>query len=92
MIGKWPALSIQKDASKFPFPQDNELTAESVSTFLAGFESGTLEPTYKSEAIPTENDGPVRIIVGKSFNSIVLDAKKDVFVEFYAPWCGYWNI
>jgi len=24
-----------------------------------------------------------------NFNSIVLDSKKDVLVEFYAPWCGH---
>lgn len=35
------------------------------------------------------NDGPVTIVVGKSFDTIVNDKTKDVLIEFYAPWCGH---
>jgi len=31
----------------------------------------------------------IRIPVGKNFDEIVEDSTKDVFVEFYAPWCGH---
>jgi len=31
----------------------------------------------------------VKIIVGSTFDEIVMNNKKDVLVEFYAPWCGH---
>lgn len=31
----------------------------------------------------------VVVLTDGSFDSIVLDPSKDVFVEFYAPWCGH---
>lgn len=43
----------------------------------------------KSEEIPADNSAPVKVVVGKSFDDIVLDETKDVLVEFYAPWCGH---
>ena len=47
---------------------------------------GTLEPYFKSEAVPEPNDGPVKIAVAKNFQALVTDSTKDVLVEFYAPW------
>lgn len=32
-------------------------------------------------------DGDVLVVVGKSFDEIVLDESKDVLLEVYAPWC-----
>jgi protein disulfide-isomerase-like protein len=44
-----------------------------------------------SEPIPPTrlNSGPVKIVVGKSFDDIVLKPGRDVVIEFYAPWCGH---
>jgi protein disulfide-isomerase A1 len=36
-----------------------------------------------------QNDGNVKIVVGDSFDDIVLDETKDVLLEVYAPWCGH---
>jgi protein disulfide-isomerase A1 len=71
---------------------DEEGTALSFKSAV-DFVTQTLEDKYqsyrKSEPIPENNDGPVKIIVGKNFEEIVRDKNKDVFVEFYAPWCGH---
>ncbi|MCP6199197.1 thioredoxin domain-containing protein, partial [Klebsiella pneumoniae] len=39
-------------------------------------------------AIP-ENDGPVKVAVGKNFKELVTDSNRDALIEFYAPWCGH---
>ncbi|KAJ2314783.1 protein disulfide-isomerase precursor, partial [Coemansia sp. RSA 2704] len=88
---KWPAFAIQKQANldKFPFPQDKSITEDDVAEFVQAFVDGTIEPSYKSEAIPETNDGNVFVLVSKQFNEVVFDKSKDVLVEFYAPWCGH---
>ena len=42
-------------------------------------------PPMKSEPIPEPNDGPVKIIVGRTFRKIVNAPKLDVFVLFHDP-------
>jgi len=31
----------------------------------------------------------VKVVVGDTFERLVLDDSKDVMIEFYAPWCGH---
>ena len=50
---------------------------------------GKLKPYIKSQAIPKRQSGHVKVVVGKNFESVVLDKTKDVLIEFYAPWCGH---
>merc|ERR1712154_280905 len=38
--------------------------------------------------VPETNDEPVYVLVGSEFEKVV-GGDKDVFVEYYAPWCGH---
>jgi len=66
-----------------------DLTVDVISTFVEEVLGGKLAPSLKSEPIPEKNDAPVKVIVGKEFDKIVKDETKDVFVKYYAPWCGH---
>merc|ERR1711864_9980 len=74
---------------KYPYDQELEITAETIGKFVAEFVEGKVEPSIKSEPIPETQEGPVQIVVAKNYDDIVLDDKKDVLIEFYAPWCGH---
>ncbi|KAL1880803.1 hypothetical protein VTK73DRAFT_4973 [Phialemonium thermophilum] len=89
--GKFPAFAIQETVKnqKFPFDQSKEITHDSIKTFVDDFVAGKIEPSVKSEPIPETQEGPVTVVVAKSYNDIVLDDNKDVLLEFYAPWCGH---
>ncbi|KAI0843121.1 protein disulfide isomerase [Hypoxylon sp. FL0890] len=88
---KFPSFAIQDTLKnqKFPFDQEKEITHDTISTFVDDFIAGKIEPSLKSEAIPEKQEGPVTVVVGKSYEDIVLDDSKDVLIEFYAPWCGH---
>jgi protein disulfide-isomerase A1 len=88
---KFPAFAIQEVAKnqKFPFDQEKEITFDAIKAFVDDFVAGKVEPSIKSEPIPETQEGPVTVVVAKSYNDIVLDDTKDVLIEFYAPWCGH---
>ncbi|XP_010516042.1 PREDICTED: protein disulfide isomerase-like 1-3 isoform X1 [Camelina sativa] len=71
------------------FILDGELTVKNIKTLAEDFLADKLKPFYKSDPLPENNDGDVKIIVGDNFDEIVLDESKDVLLEIYAPWCGY---
>ncbi|KAG6890343.1 hypothetical protein C0992_002168 [Termitomyces sp. T32_za158] len=88
---KWPAFVVQnlKEQLKYPLDQSKEVTPEAVGEWIEQYLAGKIEPTLKSQPIPETQDNAVYTLVGKSFDQVVFDDSKDVFVEFYASWCGH---
>lgn len=56
---------------------------------MEGFKNGTLDAHFKSAPVPETNDEPVKVVVGDSFEDLVLTEDKFVLLEAYAPWCGH---
>ncbi|KAK2705609.1 protein disulfide-isomerase-like [Artemia franciscana] len=82
-------IKLEEDMTKYK-PEDPELTAENMKSFVQAFLDNKLKPHRLSEEIPEDWDSePVKVLVAKNFREVVFDDTKDVLVEFYAPWCGH---
>lgn len=88
---KWPSFVIQslEDQLKYPYDQSKPVEAEAVSAMVGEYVAGKLLPKLKSQPIPESQNESVFTLVGDQFDEVVYDDSKDVFVEFYATWCGH---
>merc|ERR1712181_60710 len=78
-----------EDMVKFK-PEDDSLTEANMRAVLKQFKAGELKPHLKSEEQPEDWDAnAVKVLVSSNFASVAMAEGKDVFVEFYAPWCGH---
>jgi len=69
---------------------DEEFSEDSLTEFIETWKKGKLKPILKSQpVVPRAKPGKVQVVVGNSFDDIVMDESKEVFIEFYAPWCGH---
>jgi len=82
-------IKLEEDMAKFR-PETNDLDEASIRAFVDGFLDGSLKQHLLSEDVPEDWDkAPVKVLVGKNFEEVAMDANKHVLVEFYAPWCGH---
>jgi protein disulfide-isomerase A1 len=88
---KWPSFVIQDLKLQLKYPLDQSVTpsTEALHSMVEKYVKGELEPQLKSEPIPDSQDDSVYKLVGKEFDKVIFDDAKDVFVEFYASWCGH---
>ena len=78
-------------SSKYlPTPEKaKEIAAKNLKSFVVEYFAGNLQKFLKSEALPEAWDAtPVKTLVSSNFEQVAKDKSKDVFVKFYAPWCG----
>ncbi|KAG7660427.1 PDI1 [[Candida] subhashii] len=65
---------------------------EVIEQFVEDYFQGKLTPIIKSEDLPTEEEklaNPVVKLVAHNYREILDDVSKDIFVKYYAPWCGH---
>lgn len=67
----------------------DDVTEEGINKFIDDWKSEKLTPYFKSEAAPDNSNNPVKVIVGDTFEKLVLSGDKHVLLEAYAPWCGH---
>ncbi|KAL6964663.1 protein disulfide-isomerase [Sarracenia purpurea var. burkii] len=80
-VSGYPTIQWFPKGSLEPKKYEHARTAEALAEFVNS-EAGT---NVKIAATPSN----VLILTPDNFDEIVLDEKKDVLVEFYAPWCGH---
>lgn len=80
---------VLEDGSEHYGMEGSKIDQESLSKFIADFKAGSLTRSIRSEEPPSSNNEPVTVVVGKTFDTIVKDDRKNVMIEFYAPWCGH---
>lgn len=88
-VSQFPALVVQTKEGRYVYPEHTFKTSKPIQKFIEEVQKGKVEKYLMSEEIPESNDEPVKVVVGKTFNQMVVQKDKDVFLEVYAPWCGH---
>ncbi|KAM5152455.1 protein disulfide-isomerase A2 [Mantella aurantiaca] len=74
---------------KYAFKAE-KITTAAVREFCQGVLDGKIKQNLLSEELPEDWDKkPVKVLVGTNFEDVAYDQSKNVFVEFYAPWCTH---
>lgn len=92
-----PLFAIQdiQNNKKYGIDQSanpNGPSDKTISQFIKDFNKGKLSPIVKSEDLPTDEEKQSQSVVklvGHNHDAVLKNLDKDVFVKYYAPWCGH---
>lgn len=88
---KYPAFAVDFQEKHFAFDEKAEITEEALRDFLGKYVAGEIAETLMTEEAPEQHtvEG-LTTVVGSTFKELVQESTDaDVFIEFYAPWCGH---
>ena len=85
----FPSFVVQDLAKQTKFPLTETASKSSIEAFMKKYLAGDIAPSVKSQPVPGSQDGPVYTLVAEGWNQLFDDESKDVFAEFFAPWCGH---
>jgi protein disulfide-isomerase A1 len=87
---KLPGLGIMILNKRQNFPYNGSLDdPNQVQEWIEGVLNGTVPRFKRSQPVPVDDDEPVKVVVGNTFEEIVYNNETDVLVQFYAPWCHH---
>jgi len=88
LLGTSTSITLFVEKGKY---RASDLNETAIVKFLDAASAGKVKPWFKSAPAPANvlDQDDVTTIVGSTFEDTVLDATRDVFVAFYAPWCGH---
>ncbi|CAK9324631.1 unnamed protein product [Citrullus colocynthis] len=72
-------------SSKFLLESDP--TPSNIEEFGRGLYDGTLSPYFRSQPIPNNEGASVQVVVGRTFDDLILKNPNNVFLEVHTPWC-----
>ncbi|NWS53326.1 PDIA2 isomerase, partial [Chunga burmeisteri] len=86
-----PTLRLVKMENNRKYRMDQDTFSDTaIRTFVQAVLDGKVKPHLLSAEPPEDWDTrPVKVLVGKTFDQVVFDETKNVFVKFYAPWCSH---
>uniref|UniRef100_A0A0A9DW16 Pdi5 n=1 Tax=Arundo donax TaxID=35708 RepID=A0A0A9DW16_ARUDO len=83
---KNPTVTAFDTSNGAKYVMEADINAKNLREFCLGLLDGTLLPFQKSEPVPQEK-GLVEKVVGRTFDSSVLESPQNVFLEVHTPWC-----
>ena len=86
---KLPSIAAMNINERKDYLFNDEFKSDSIEKWSKELSDGKLKPKIKSEEKPKNNDGNVKIIVGETFDELIMTNTTNVLIEVYAKWCVF---